>query len=73
MPGAVLLGYAAGLLTEHGSQLARVRRLKFLQTLSPGSSFTVQIKPGTSVTEIAWCAGETIIARASVDLRAHDL
>ena len=67
-----MLGYAAGLLTEHGFQLARVRRLKFLQTLSPGRSFVVQIKPGTSVTEIAWRTGETIIARASVDLRTHD-
>ncbi|MEM7120257.1 MAG: hypothetical protein AAF563_03200 [Pseudomonadota bacterium] len=72
VPGAVLLGYAAGLLSEHGYDLARVRRLKFLQTLAPGCSFTVQIKTGASVTEIVWCAGETVIAQASVDLCAHD-
>lgn len=72
VPGAVLLGYAAELLDEHGFALVTVRRMKFLRTLSPGRTFTIDVKPKMSGTEIAWRENGTVIARASVAICAHD-
>jgi 3-hydroxyacyl-[acyl-carrier-protein] dehydratase len=73
VPGAVLLGFAARLLAEYGFDLVTIRRLKFLQPLPPGRSFTVQARPKNSHAEIAWLDDDTVIARANVDLRAHDV
>ena len=73
VPGAILVGYAAKLLAEHGYELWMVRRLKFLQPLSPGRSFTVQASPGTDRAEIVWLDGDTVIARCNVEIRALDV
>ena len=73
MPGAILLGYAAQLTAEHGFDLLTVRRLKFLRPLPPGRTFTVEVKSRSSHAEIAWFDDADVIARANVDLRAHDI
>ena len=68
VPGAILLGHAARLLDDAGFDLLAVRRMKFLQTLPPGRTFSIEVRPRGSDAEISWIADDVLIARAHVAL-----
>jgi 3-hydroxymyristoyl/3-hydroxydecanoyl-(acyl carrier protein) dehydratase len=72
VPGAILIGHAARIVGEAGFELSHVSRLKFMQPLRPGRSFTISITPKSGYSEISWSDNDAVFARARVELRLND-
>ena len=68
VPGAILLGYAARILDEAGFDVLAVRRMKFLQPLPPGRTFTIKVRPRGGDAEVFWTADDILVARAHLEL-----
>ncbi|MEM0923292.1 MAG: hypothetical protein AAGF44_00685 [Pseudomonadota bacterium] len=70
VPGAVLLAQAAEWLAEQGSEIAVVKRMKFLRPLPPESEFRIEMIRDQRSARLSWHADAGLLAEAQVTLAA---
>lgn len=69
VPGAILLGYAAAGLRDHGYEVERLMRIKFLHQLLPSVPFEITCKIGADISKLVWMSAGDVLAEARIRLR----
>jgi len=68
VPGAIMLGFLAARLADHGLCIAAVGRMKFRRILRPGVTFEARVVAGTIGTTAEFRDAEGVFASASLQL-----
>jgi 3-hydroxyacyl-[acyl-carrier-protein] dehydratase len=72
VPGAVLLALAARELANEGLKVAKLRRMKFHQPLSPDRALAISFEIAGVRARVTWLDGEDVLARAQLTLSTND-